>query len=523
MMFSPKVLIVDDQPNNLDVLVNYLADSGLDLMVATDGEQALHLATENNPDLVLLDVMMPGIDGFAVCQRLKAMPGTQDTPVIFMSALTDTESKVKGFDVGAIDFINKPIQREEVLARIKAHLTIRKQKEELLHKNRQLEQLNSELQEQINRREQVEKALHLADEKLTTLTRQEAERWGIDAFIGQSQAIRQLLEEVRSLQSAPHTNVLVLGESGTGKELISRAIHFGSGRRDKPFVAVNCSAIPSELADAEFFGHVKGAYTGASGDRNGYFVQADGGTLFLDEIGDMPLSLQAKLLRVLEDGLVTPIGGKQNRKVNVRIVAATNLNLPDKIHSKQFRKDLFFRLAGYQISLPPLRERTSDIHLLVDHFLNVLGRQMGRDKPEITREALAALSHYHFPGNVRELKNLIEYALIASRGQVIGIQHLHFLESFKPAQIAPLESNVLLEERKPIVSVETSSEYFSTGMTQEDALIEFAKSNGKVDNTSAQEYLKVDHSRASYLLKKLHKEGRLTKQGERRWTHYTAT
>lgn len=517
-MQSPSlVLIVDDKPENLDVLVNYLSAGGLDLMVATDGEQALHLAAERVPELVLLDVMMPGIDGYEVCRRLKADSLTADAPVIFMSALTDTDSKVKGFDAGGIDYINKPLQREEVLARIQAHLTIRHQQQELQQKNRQLENLNRELQEQIDRRQQAEDALHLADEKLTALTQQDAQHWNIDTFIGQSRVTRQLLDEVRSLQQAPNTNVLVLGESGTGKELISRAIHYGSQRRQKPFVAVNCSAIPAELADAEFFGHVKGAYTGATGNRHGYFEKADGGTLFLDEIGDMPLALQAKLLRVLEDGLVTPIGGKHSHQVDVRVVAATNVDLQARVQGKQFRQDLYFRLAGYQISLPPLRERAGDIPLLVEHFLTRLGSQMGRDKSAITRDAMKALSAYHYPGNVRELKNLIEYALIASRGQAIGVGHLHFLEAPR------VTTGVAMTDVDAVVQpqTETTPPVTMLGNSDEEALIEHVRAQGRIDNTMVQSLLGVDHGRASYLLKKLYKEGRLQKQGERRWAYYT--
>ncbi|MEE2732453.1 MAG: sigma-54 dependent transcriptional regulator [Pseudomonadota bacterium] len=514
MPAKPTVLLVDDQPENLDVLVNYLADSGLELVVATEGEQALQLAAECQPDLVLLDVMMPGLNGFQVCERLKQGAQTQSVWVIFMSALTDTQSKVKGFAAGAIDYVSKPLQREEVLARIQAHLTIRQQQAELLQKNLQLEALNRDLQHQMQQRQRAEEALHLADQKLSTLTRQEAERWGIDAFVGQSQVTKALLDEVRSLQRAPSTNVLVLGESGTGKELISRAIHFGSARSQKPFVAVNCSAIPTELADAEFFGHIKGAYTGAVSDRHGYFVQADGGTLFLDEIGDMPSALQAKLLRVLEDGLVTPIGGRQSRKVDVRVVAATNVNLLEKVREKAFRQDLFFRLAGYQIAVPPLRNRVSDIPLLVEHFLLQLGSQMGRERPTITREAMQALSAYAYPGNVRELRNLVEYALIASRGRQIDVAHLHFLQ----------------QETVPGLGVDVCSagnafdpeDNGTAPDNQEESLLAYTREHGRVDNTSAQALLGVSHSRASYLLKKLHKEGQLAKQGQRRWSYYVA-
>ncbi|TQV88075.1 sigma-54-dependent transcriptional regulator [Aliikangiella coralliicola] len=527
---SAVVLIVDDQPDNLDILVNYLSDSGLELMVATDGEQALSLAFERTPDIVLLDVMMPGLNGYQVCAELKANKKTEQSPVIFMSALADIDKRLEGFKAGAIDFVIKPLQREEVLARIKAHLTIRHQQQMLMEKNRLLERLNTELQEQISKRKQAEQALNLADERLSTITRREAEHWKIDAFVGQSLATRELIEEVRNLQAAPKTNVLVLGESGTGKELISRAIHYGSARSNKPFVAVNCSAIPAELADAELFGHTKGAYTGATTDRSGYFVQADGGTLFLDEIGDMPLSLQAKLLRVLEDGLVTPIGGRQSRKVDVRVIAATNLDLRSKLQTKEFRQDLFFRLAGYQVSLPPLRERQGDIELLAEHFLVLLGEQMGREQPEISPQALSAIGRYHFPGNVRELKNLIEYALIASRGQMITERHLHFMEEPRQSlagenSVSGAESDVdLAQEQVEDASIQTSESVnwkHLKANSQENLIIEYAKTHGKIDNTIAQQVLEVDHSRASYLLKKLHKEGLLNKQGQRRWTYYT--
>lgn len=518
---EPVVLIVDDQPDNLDVIVSYLADSGMRLLVATDGEQAIEVAQEQIPDIVLLDVMMPGLDGFQVCSMLKSDSRTKDAPVIFMSAFSDLSRRLEGFNAGGIDFVVKPIQREEILARINVHLTICQQQKMLLENNRQLESLNKELQEQIAKRHQVEEKLHLADERLSSINRRESERWVIDSFVGQSLTTRHLVEEVRSIQMAPNTNVLVLGESGTGKELISRAVHYGSNRRSKPFVAVNCSAIPTELADAELFGHIKGAFTGATTDRSGYFVQADGGTLFLDEIGDMPLALQAKLLRVLEDGIVTPVGGKKSRKVDVRVVSATNMDLRSKVKAKTFRQDLFYRLAGYQIMLPPLRERKGDIELLVEHFITVLCEQMGREVPNVTMGALHAMGQYHFPGNVRELKNLIEYALIASRGGSITEKHLHFMEP-----LINLDSNIPASAAQTAQhfgsykSTENSSRSAHLSTSQEQTIISHVQINGRIDNTEAQQILGVDHSRASYLLKKLHKEGKLSKQGQRRWSYY---
>ena len=507
------LLLVDDKPDNLDVLIHHLADVGHDLSVSLSCEEALVLAAEQIPSLILLDIMMPGIDGFETCARLKKDPKTRDIPVIFMSALADTDSKVKGFNVGGIDFITKPFQREEVVARIKTHLTIQRQRQLLQEQNQSLEQLNQQLKTQINQTEKAEKALHQVDQQLSALTLKEAKQWGIDAFIGHSAIITAVLEEIRSLQQVDRTNVLVLGESGTGKELVSRAIHFGSNRKSKPFIAVNCSAIPTELADAEFFGHKKGAFTGALSDRSGHFVDADGGTLFLDEIGDMPLALQAKLLRVLEDGKVSPVGSNNIKQVNVRVVAATNVDLRKKVEAKLFRQDLYFRLSGYVIKLPPLRRRPEDIGYLVEHFLIQLAKEMGREKSTLSDQALSALEHYQFPGNVRELRNLIEHALIASRGQAIEARHLHFIDDIDDFNFDVAAPRIATAHTQATARQDKSSD--------EELLLNYLQQHDKIDNSSAQELLDVEHGRASYLLKKLLAEGKINKEGQRRWAYYT--
>jgi len=223
--------------------------------------------------------------------------------------------------------------------------------------------------------------------------------------------------------------VLITGESGTGKELIARAIHYGSTRAAEPFIAVNCVAVPGDLAESMFFGHTKGAFTGALADRKGCFEMADGGTLFLDEIGDMPAQLQAKLLRVLEDGMITPVGASQPKKVDVRIIAATNADLDAQIASGAFRQDLYFRLARYIVQTPPLRERREDIPLLAGHFVKILSAEMGLHPPTLRTDALNALKAYDFPGNVREMKNIIERALIECGGDPISAEHLHLRKS----------------------------------------------------------------------------------------------
>ncbi|MBI2952533.1 sigma-54-dependent Fis family transcriptional regulator, partial [bacterium] len=259
---------------------------------------------------------------------------------------------------------------------------------------------------------------------------------GLAGFVGESPTLQRIFKDIRLMQESLATGVLITGESGTGKELIARAIHFGGARREAPFVPVNCNAIPAELVESALFGHVRGAFTGAVADRAGYFEMADEGTLFLDEIGDMPPELQGKLLRVLEDGEVWRIGAGQGKKVDVRVLAATNADLQQKIREGAFRQDLYFRLARFTVAAPPLRERREDISLLTHHFLRLLSAEMGREPPALSPEALHRLTDYDFPGNVRELKNIIERALIESGGAEIRPHHLHFLSGEKADSIS---------------------------------------------------------------------------------------
>ncbi len=516
---NPRVLVVDDEPINLEVIANYLEEAGLALSVATSGEEALGLTAELAPDLILLDILMPELDGYATCRRLKQARTSAETPVIFMSALSETVDKLKGFDAGGVDYVTKPLVKEEVLARVMAHLTIALQRQKLQEHNRDLKRLNAELQAEGDRRCQAEAALEVADRQLSSLSQKEAQRWGIDAFIGQSPRMLDLLDEIRRLQQAVRTNVVVLGESGTGKELVARAIHFGSARSTAPFVPVNCSAIPAELADAEFFGHLKGAFTGAAANRKGYFELAHGGALFLDEIGDMPLALQAKLLRILEDQRLTPVGGSQSKAVDVRVVAATNVAIQSRILDNAFRRDLYFRLAGYVLQLPPLRERKEDIPLLAEHFLDQLAQEMGRSKGRMTREALETLQNYHFPGNVRELRNLIEYALISSDGRPIAPRHLHFIADPTPQAPTPpsLAQPQAVRATEPPFPPPTRR---ARPGEHERMIVDYVRTAEQVTNSECQDLLGVTHHRASYLLKKLHKTGQLIREGERRWAYY---
>jgi DNA-binding NtrC family response regulator len=419
------ILIVDDTPANLDLLTQTLEPRGYRILVAPDSATAITVAVRAKPDLVLLDVVLPDCDGYETCRRMHAHEDLREMPVLFISARNETGSLIEAFRAGGIDYITKPIDPDEVIIRIETHLRVSRMAREIREKNNELTQTIQQLRVESDRRQEAETALRAADEQLSTISAQEAEKWGINAFVGNSKTLNRILAEVRRLQNFSSTNVLVTGESGTGKELVARAVHFGSARAKGPFIPVNCVAIPSELAESMFFGHVRGAFTGATMDRKGFFESAHGGTLFLDEIGDMPPLLQAKLLRVLEDGCITPLGSTRERKVDVRIVAATNADLETHLQAGTFRRDLYFRLAQFPVDLPALRDRPEDIPLLARHFLQLFSKEMGITTPPLDAAALKLLARHPFPGNVRELKNVIERALIESGGEPVRAHHIH--------------------------------------------------------------------------------------------------
>lgn len=420
----PRVLIVDDVASNLTVLSSALEPLNYEILVASSGAAALKLAERALPDLILLDVMMPDLNGYEICRMLKEREKTASTPVIFLTGRGDVASLVEGFRSGGVDYVVKPFQAEEVITRVSTHVRLSRLTRELAEKNRMLETRTAELTEEIERRRTTETALGKADARLRILSDQEASRWDLTGLIGGGTHIKTVIEEIERLHPFSNTTVLITGESGTGKELVARAIHHTSLRSRGPFIPVNCVAIPAELAESILFGHVRGAFTGAISDRKGCFELAEGGTLFLDEIGDMPLGIQVKLLRVLEDGCVTPVGTSEGRKVDVRVVAATNADLASKIEAGAFRRDLYFRLARYTVSTPPLRDRKGDIPILARHFLKQFSTEMGFTTPTVSEAAMQVLSRHSYPGNVRELKNVVEGALIKSGGGPIGPEHL---------------------------------------------------------------------------------------------------
>ena len=363
--------------------------------------------------------MMPDIDGFETCRRLKANPATADIPVVFLTALIDTAEKVKGFEAGAVDYLTKPFQYDEVLVRVRTHLRLREVERELHEANRSLETRVEE------RTEELRKALGELEKLKQRLQAENVylqEELGADmrSVVGSSAALRGVLEKVERVARSD-TSVLITGETGTGKELVARAVHDASPRRERPMVKLNCAAISAGLVESELFGHVKGAFTGASDKHVGRFLLADGGTLFLDEVSELPLDTQVKLLRVLQEREFEPVGSSKTQRVDVRVIAATNRRLEDQIAAGKFRSDLFYRLSVFPIDVPPLRARREDIAALTEHFIDRFARKLGRRIAGLAPGALDALLAHDWPGNVRELQNTIERALISSPGDRLAI------------------------------------------------------------------------------------------------------
>lgn len=417
---SHTILLVDDEPKLRDVLSVALSDLGYRVVEANSGAAALEMLNREDVDLVLTDLRMPEVTGYELLRECKRLD--PDLPVVLLTAYSSIKDAVRAIKEGAFDFISKPFEIDELAATVGNALRLH----DAVRDNRRLRE-----------------AL--------------AERSGFDNPVGSSPAFRRVLRGIEEV-SATRANVLLTGESGTGKEMAARAIHFASPRRDGPFVAVNCAAIPEALLESELFGHVKGAFTGAVSNRAGRFAQAHGGTLFLDEIGDMPLALQAKILRAVQERSFEPVGSTHTKTVDVRIVAATNKDLLDAVARKSFREDLYYRLNVYPIHLPPLRERAGDVALLANHFAQHIASSMGKRITGFSPAALVAMEGYAWPGNIRELQNCVERAIIVARGVVIDVGDLPDYLLERPAgagpadlpgnlddELARLERNYLME------------------------------------------------------------------------------
>jgi formate hydrogenlyase transcriptional activator len=415
------ILVVDDTPANVKVLVEMLGREGYRVLAAREAESALEQARYAMPLVILLDVMMPGMDGFECCRRLKGDAATADIPVIFMTALGDLEDKVRGFAAGGSDYVVKPFEHEEVLARVRTHLKLRRLQLDLAAANASLEQRVAERTAELKAAlTEVETLKNRLERENRYLQSEISEQGHHRDIIGSSPPLQQALRQV-DLVAGADTTVLIDGETGTGKELIARAIHERSPRRDRPLVKLNCSAISAGLVESELFGHVKGAFTGAADRRVGRFELADGGTLFLDEVSELPAETQTKLLRVLQEGEFEPVGSSKTMKVDVRVIAASNRDLKTDVAGGRFRADLYYRLNVFPIHVPPLRARSEDIPALAQFFLERFARKLGKPLRSVDPDTVAMLQAHSWPGNIRDLQNTIERAVILSEGDVLRI------------------------------------------------------------------------------------------------------
>lgn len=437
-----QILVVDDHVEMAELLADMLADHALSVRVASSGSEAIAIIDSSPPDVVITDLRMEDVDGFDVLDH--AQQSDPKIPVLVMTAFGDIDSAVEAMKRGAEHYLTKPFKLDEVLVNVQRALEI----QEIVVENRSLRQMV-------------------------------IDHGSLQAIIGESAPIAALRERIRRVAGAAMPT-LIEGESGSGKELVAQAIHYCSSRARQPFVAVNCSSLPANLLESEFFGHARGAFTGADRSRRGLFVEADGGTLFLDEVGDMPLELQAKLLRVLEDRTIRPVGSDETRTVDVRIVAATNRGLAEQVRDGAMREDLFFRLNVLPVAVPPLRDRDGDIPLLVDHFV----AQARAEHPSATAErfspgAIARLEAQLWPGNVRQLANLVRRLVVLHPGPVVDEKSL-------ATELNQLADGVFEIRR-------TSSELLSL-RELEDSYIEWVIEQCDGNKTQAARVLDIDPS-----------------------------
>ncbi len=444
------MLVVDDEENIRVVLRTLLRRVGYEVELAENGERALALAGTFDPDVILTDVRMPRLSGLDLLGALKAK-GSQAT-VIVMSAFGSVDLALEAMKAGAYDYVPKPFKNDEIILALKKA----EEREALRRENRALK-------DEIQRGQQFE------------------------AILAKSDAMREIFKTIAKIAEFK-TTVLISGESGVGKELVARARHQRGGRRAGPVVAVNCGAIPENLLESELFGHKRGAFTDASHDRRGLFEEADRGTLFLDEIGELPLSLQVKLLRVLQDETIRRLGDTRDQKVDVRIIAATHRDLAADVKAGRFREDLYYRLNVLPLHVPPLRERKDDIALLVDHFIARNNARLGTDIRGLDPEARRLLLGYAWPGNVRELENSIERAMVLAEGDVIAGRDL-------PERVRDTEDPIQMQLASGDLSIKKASRVI------EEVLIRRALQKTRGNRTRAAELLEISHRALLYKIK----------------------
>lgn len=446
-----KVLIVDDEGGMRHMLSVLLEREGYEIEAAENGKEGLDKIKNEDYSLVLCDIRMPEMDGLSFLEAAKQV--RRDVPVIMMSAFGNVDTAIEAMKKGAYDYVSKPFKADEILIRLQ-RLT---EQETMVAENAGLK-----------------KALH--------------QQTSFNNIIARSPRMLEIFDTIRKIADYK-TTVLITGESGSGKELIARAIHFNSPRANKPFVAINCSAIPDTLLESELFGYVKGAFTGAAKDKKGLFEEADGGTLFLDEVGDLPVPLQVKLLRAIQEEEIRRVGASQSIKIDVRLITATLKDLSQEIKKGTFREDLYYRLNVLPIHLPALKERKEDIPLLVEHFTKRFNEEMDKAIEGASPECLQAMSDYSWPGNVRELENTIERAMVLETSNLLTAEHL-------PDSIKNQEVNPAIKA----AANELSIKKMMTIMEQELIKKALEKTNG--NRTWAAKLLEISHRALLYKIKR---------------------
>jgi len=406
---ADRLLIVEDEDTLRESLKRVFSRDRYEVDAVGSAEAALNALGEGHYSLIISDIILPGMSGIELLKSIKER--TPDQLIIIMTAYASLETAVDALRAGAYDYVVKPVIHEEIKQIVKNAL-----------RQKELKTENVILKKQLER------------------------DYDFSRIIGESPAIKKIINEVKKFADAK-SNVLLLGETGTGKELLARAIHFNGKRADKPFIPINCSALPENLLESELFGHVKGAFTGAIGFKKGLLEEADGGTVFLDEIGNLSMGLQSKLLRVLEDYQIRPVGGNQSVKVDLRFISATNRNLGEAVKDGTFREDLYYRINVVTIKLPPLRERKEDIQLLANHLIRKYSGESGKTIEDIGAQTLELLIHYNWPGNIRELQNVIERAVLIADDGIINAEHLpNNIQTSVPFVDEMLEDKLSIED-----------------------------------------------------------------------------
>jgi two-component system response regulator AtoC len=445
-----RVLVVDDEENIRLVLRTLLKKHDYQVEAAESAETALEQLERFDPDFVLADVRMNGMTGLELCAELKARSSL--ATVILMSAYGSVDLAIEAMKVGAYDYISKPFKQDEVLLA----LTKAEERESLRRENRALKEAMRK-----------ERTFH--------------------GILGKSEAIDKVFSTIDKVADYK-TTILIQGESGTGKELVARALHSGSSRKNKPFIPLNCGAIPETLLESELFGHKRGAFTDAHADKKGLFAEADQGTLFLDEIGELPLTLQVKLLRVLQEGRIRPLGTARDQAVDVRVIAATVRDLRREVEESRFREDLYYRLNVLQINVPPLRDRRDDVILLVEHFIERNNARLGTQIRDVDQRARKLLLNYPWPGNVRELENTIERAVVLTEGDVISVGDL-------PERMREPTDPVAASLATGELSIKKTARFM------EETLIRRALEKTGGNRTAAAKLLEISHRALLYKIK----------------------